>query len=175
MDGAPAPWDEPVWAADDDRRASDDLLGRQYLPEHGPQVRRHREVLAASLVVLALAFALVEVPGGRVAVRGLTGYPLPPSCASRTLLGLKCPGCGLTRSFIHLAEGDWSASWRCHRLGGFLAAVLIFQVPYRLLALQRPDRPLIPARWQGPLGVALIVLLIVNWLADVVTGRVASL
>jgi hypothetical protein len=52
---------------------------------------------------------------------------------------------------------------------------LIFQVPYRLLALRRPERPPIPARWQGRLGVALIVLLIVNWLADVVTGRVASL
>jgi hypothetical protein len=132
-------------------------------------------VLAASLVVLALAFALVEVPGGRVAVRGLTGYPLPQSCVSRALFRLKCPGCGLTRSFIHLAERDWAASWRSHRLGGVMAAVLIFQVPYRLLALRRPERPPIAASWQGPLGVALIALLIINWLADVVSGRLASL
>ena len=138
-------------------------------------MRRHRAVLALSLAVLMLAFALVEVPGGRVAVRGLIGYPLPPSCASRSLLGIRCPGCGLTRSFIHLAEGDWRASWRCHRLGGLLAAVVIFQIPYRLLAMRRPGRALIAARWQVVLGAALVALLIANWLADVVTGRLASL
>ncbi len=164
MGRAPAPWDAPEWTADDDS-----------LETVASHAGRHRQVLAASLVVMSLAFALVEVPEGRVAVRGLTGYPLPQSCVSRTLFGLKCPGCGLTRSFIHLAEGDWTASWRCHRLGGLMAAVLIFQVPYRLLALRRPERPPIPTRWQSPLGLALIALLIVNWLADVVTGRVASL
>ncbi len=125
-------------------------------------------------VVAVLAFALVEVPGARVALRGFRDYPLPQSCASRSLLGLRCPGCGLTRSIIHLAEGDWRASWRSHRLGGLMAAVLIFQVPYRLLALRRPETPLIPPRWLAALGTALIVLLIVNWLADVVTGRLAS-
>jgi hypothetical protein len=164
MPPVPSAWDEPEWPADDDSPGSEES-----------SARRHRRVLAASLIVLLLSFAMVEVPGGRVAVRGLTAYPLPPSCVSRTLLGLNCPGCGLTRSFIHLAEGDWAASWRCHRLGGLLAAVLILQVPYRLVALRRHGRPLIPTRWQGRLGLALIALLIVNWLADVVTGRVASL
>ena len=50
-----------------------------------------------------------------------------------------------------------------------------FQIPYRLMALRRPERPPIPARWRGVLAAALIALLIVNWLADVVTGRLASL
>ena len=76
------------------------------------RIRRHREVLAVAFIVAVLAFVLVEVPGGRVAFRGLREYPLPPSCVSRSLFGLNCPGCGLTRSIIHLAEGDWSASWR---------------------------------------------------------------
>jgi hypothetical protein len=94
---------------------------------------------------------------------------------SRSVLGLKCPGCGLTRSIIHLARGDWRASWRDHRLGGLLAAVVAFQIPYRLLALRRPDRLVISPRWQAILGHALIVLLIGNWLVDVVAGRVISL
>ncbi len=161
---APEPWDAPEWPADDDPA-----------PSGTGHARRHREVLAASIAVLALAFALVEVPGGRVAVRGLTHDPLPPSCVTRSLFGVRCPGCGLTRSFIHLAEGDWRASWRSHRLGGLFAAALIFQIPYRLFALRRPDRPPIPSRWQAGLGILLIALLIANWLADVVTGRLASL
>jgi len=172
-------WDAPEWPADDEPAAPGESVGPPYpavtsRPD-AAQMRRHRAVLALSLAVLMLAFALVEVPGGRVAVRGLTGYPLPPSCASRSLLGIKCPGCGLTRSFIHLADTDWRTSWRCHRLGGLLAAVVIFQIPYRLLAMRRPGRPLIAARWQVVLGAALIALLIANWLVDVVTGRLASL
>jgi hypothetical protein len=136
--------------------------------------RRHREVLAVACAVCALAFALQETPGGRVAVRGLPQIPLPQTCASRSLFGFKCPGCGLTRSVIHLAEGNWPASWRSHRLGGLMALVIVLQIPYRLLALQRPDRPLLPVRWQVWLSSALIALLIGNWLVDLVAGRVAS-
>jgi hypothetical protein len=170
-------WDAPEWPADDalDTARPGDAPDPTELAIRGEsQARRHREVLAVSCIVAVLAFALVEVPGGRVAFRGLRAYPLPPSCVSRSLLGLNCPGCGLTRSIIHLAEGDLLSSWRCHRLGMLMAAVLIFQIPYRLLALRRPETPLIPPRWLAAIGTALIVLLLVNWLADVVTGRLAS-
>jgi Protein of unknown function (DUF2752) len=139
------------------------------------RARGHRRVLALSLAVVAMAFGLVERPGGRVTVRGLTGYPLPTACASRSLLGIRCPGCGLTRSFIHLAEGDWRASWRSHRLGGLLAAMVLAQIPYRLLALRRSAPLPIPARWRSAMVAAIVALLVLNWLADVVTGRLASL
>ena len=124
--------------------------------------------------MLILPFGLVELPRGRVAVRGLTGLALPPSCPFRSLAGIRCPGCGLTRSFIHLAEGDWRASWRAHRLGMPLAALLALQIPYRVLALCRPGMGAIPGRWRAALVAAFLALLIANWLADVVTGRLAS-
>jgi hypothetical protein len=136
--------------------------------------RRHREVLAVALLVCALAVALQETPGGRVALRGVPQLPLPQTCVSRILFGVKCPGCGLTRSVIHFAEGDWRASWQSHRLGGLMAVVIALQIPYRLLALRRPERPLLPVRWQVLLSSALIALLIGNWLADLVAGRVTS-
>ena len=133
-------------------------------------VRYHREMLAVACAVVILAFLLVEVSNGRVAVRGFTGCPLPECCLSRRLFGLKCPGCGLTRSIIHLAEGDWRASWRSHRLGGLIAALIVLQIPYRLMALRRPDRALIPVRWLVVFGYVLIALLIGNWLMDVLSS-----
>ncbi|MFI5454671.1 MAG: DUF2752 domain-containing protein [Isosphaerales bacterium] len=131
-------------------------------------VQRHRQVLAVACAVGVLAFALQELPDGRVALRGFPRVPLPQTCGSRAWLGLKCPGCGLTRSIIHLAEGDWRASWHNHRLGGLMAVVIALQIPYRLLALRRTSRPVIAPRWQTVLSYALIALLVGNWLVDLV-------
>src|SRR5262245_31497603 len=136
--------------------------------------RRQREVLAVACAVWALAFLLVVLPDGRVALRGFHRFPLPQTCVSRTWLGVRCPGCGLTRSIIRLAEGDWRASWGDHRLGGLMAAVLVLQVPYRWLALRRPERHLIAPRWQALCGYVLIALLLGNWLVDLVAGQVIS-
>jgi hypothetical protein len=138
-------------------------------------LRHHRRVLAIACAVWVLAFALEEVPDGRVSVRGLPQIPLPQTCASRIWFGMRCPGCGLTRSVIHLAHWDWKSSWRSHRLGGLLALVIALQIPYRLLALKRPDRPMIEPRWQAVLAYALIALLLGNWLVDLMAGRVTTI
>jgi hypothetical protein len=146
-------------------------------PEDRPSTRpeRHREMLAIACAALLLAFLLHELPDGRIAVRGLPQFPLPQVCASRALLGLRCPGCGLTRSIIHFAEGDWRASWHDHRLGGLLAVVIALQVPYRLYALLRtPERPWLSTFWLAAIGYALVALLIANWLVDVAAGRLTS-
>jgi hypothetical protein len=136
--------------------------------------RLHRQIILIACAVLLLAFALHELPDGRVSFRGFPQVPLPQTCASRTWFGLRCPGCGLTRSIIHLAEGNWSASWQNHRLGGLMAVVIAMQIPYRLLALRRPDHPLIERRWQTMFCYALIALLLGNWLVDLAAGRVIT-
>jgi hypothetical protein len=146
-------------------------------PEDRPSTRpeRHRDVLVISCAALLLAFLLDELPDGRIAVRGLPQFPLPQVCASRALLGLRCPGCGLTRSIIHLAKGDWQASWHDHRLGGLFAMMIVFQIPYRLYALLRgPERSLFSTFWLAAIGYALVTLLIANWLVDVAAGRLSS-
>jgi hypothetical protein len=53
--------------------------------------------------------------------------------------------------------------------------VITLQIPYLLLALRRPDRPLLAPRWQAALGYALIALLLGNWLVELAAGRVTDL
>jgi uncharacterized protein DUF2752 len=137
------------------------------LTDHRAAISRHREVFCAAAVVLVLSLVLDVRSDSRVVARGFPGLALPQTCLSKALWNVKCPGCGLTRSMIHLAHGDWSASWHDHRLGAFLAVVIALQIPYRLLALRRPDRPLIPVPVQNLLSYGLIALLASNWLVDV--------
>jgi hypothetical protein len=120
-------------------------------------------MLALCAGVLILAAVLEVRPGGR----GLQAGPLPlpmQACLSKAWFGWDCPGCGLTRSFIHLAHGRWGESLRYHRVGWLLFAALLFQFPWRGWRLRR-GRPYSPAamRWALRGGVVLIVSLIGNW------------
>lgn len=46
---------------------------------------------------------------------------LPP-CSMRVLLGIRCPGCGMTTSWAHFTRGQWGQSIRVNP-GGFLLAI----------------------------------------------------
>jgi hypothetical protein len=121
-------------------------------------------MLVISCLVLGAALVLEVRPDSRVRVTGAPNALLPPLCLSREWFGVSCPGCGLTRSFVHLAHGDWSAAWRSHRLGWLLAGALLLQIPYRIHALRNPGRPLLSGRVSRRFGQCLIGLLALNWL-----------
>lgn len=40
----------------------------------------------------------------------------PTLCLSRLLLGMGCPGCGMTRASMHALHADWTAAWHYNRL-----------------------------------------------------------
>jgi hypothetical protein len=135
-------------------------------PSNNPQRRRHREMLVISAAAVVLSLVLQVRSDQRVFVPGLSRFAFPPTCMSQAWFGVKCPGCGLTRSFIYLAHGRWKESWQMHRLGWLLALALVMQFPYRIYALARnKDAPL--GYWFPKIfGYLLIAALIVNWLVD---------
>ena len=97
----------------------------------------HWAMLVFSLSLIVLALVLQVRPDQRLALRWLPGAPLPESCLWRAVGGNPCPLCGLGRSVVHLAHGDWRASLAAHRLGWLLALAALFQVPYHTVALVR--------------------------------------
>ena len=68
------------------------------------------------------------------------GKALPGSCAFDSLFGMRCPGCGLTRSFVHTAHLNWVEAFRLHPIGpiGFLAVA--GQIPWRITVARRKVR-----------------------------------
>lgn len=125
--------------------------------------RRHWEVLVVSTAVLFIAPLLEVRAAGRVGPLGLPGIVAPETCPARQWFGYTCPGCGLTRSFIHLAHGDLAASLRCNRVGWLLMALTAAQIPYRLLALSRFGYVL-PAGVTRVTGALMIAILVGNWI-----------
>jgi hypothetical protein len=75
---------------------------------------------------------------------------LPP-CSMRLILGIRCPGCGMTTSWSHFVRGDWHQSLATS-VGGFLFA--LFAVWIAFLAL----RTLFTARIPGDRTQTVIVV-----------------
>ena len=79
-------------------------------------------LLCAAIVLLSV---ILRVDGhGGVLLPYTEGPPLPGSCVLRSVFGVDCPTCGLTRSFIALADGEFARAFAFHRLGPLL---FIFQ------------------------------------------------
>ena len=59
-------------------------------------------------------------------VVGRGGLPLPlPPCLFQRVVGFPFPSCGLTRSFLALARGDWATALTYHLFGPVLVAALV--------------------------------------------------
>lgn len=136
------------------------------------QLRRervhHAGFLLAALGVITAALVLQPTPSREGL--SLLGVPLPPTCASMRL-GLPCPGCGLTRSFVLGVRLDPEA-FRLHRLGPLLLLAVVAQVPYRGWRLLRPEGPLDPDttarrdRWIRRAVLGLVGALLLNWVVS---------
>lgn len=128
--------------------------------------QRHVEMLAVAAIVFVSSVLLEVRADGRLAPAGFSQWPLPEVCPSKLLFGQRCPGCGLTHSFVALAHGDVPGSLAAHRVGWILFAALALQIPYRAAALRRPERPLLSDRAANGIAFSLIAILIGSWLAD---------
>ncbi len=70
----------------------------------------------------------------------LVDQAFPGVCTFKRLVGIDCPGCGMTRSFVSLAHGQWAQAWRYNPVGFLFFPVVAFQIPYRIVQLTRIHR-----------------------------------
>lgn len=126
---------------------------------------RHRSMLIISLIVLALSFVISI----REAHVSWLNIDLPVLCGSRALFDVECPGCGLTRSFVALADGNWASSFEYHRVGWLMFLAVLLQVPYRAYRLWQLRAEVLEPQWPRYFGYLLIAALIGNWAWNVVS------
>jgi hypothetical protein len=87
-------------------------------------------LVSASIVLLAILIT----PSSEML--SLFGVEIPVMCSFRSMFGMPCPGCGLTRSFVFLAHGRPLEGLFMNPMGPFLFAIVAFQLPYRLWRLR---------------------------------------
>jgi hypothetical protein len=131
---------------------------------------RHWTMLWVSTVIVVAAFLLQVGESGRVTPKALPDLPVPMMCGSQVCFGVDCPGCGLTRSFIALADGDVTQSYRFHRVGWVVALAVLLQFPYRIYSLWELRTRFVERTWPKWFGSGLIAVLIGSWL-----GKTAGL
>ena len=124
----------------------------------------HAVLWLGSLAILAAA-ALLEVQNETQVRVPLLDRTLPEMCYWRVMVGMDCPGCGLTRCFISAAHGDTAAAWRYNPMGLLLFGALVIQIPYRPWQLWRISSGRGEFRSLGlPYGMlGISVLLLMQW------------
>jgi hypothetical protein len=96
----------------------------------------HLLILGLCSFALAGAFLLQLSGEGRLSLSVpfiCAEIPLPDMCWSRRFIGISCPGCGLTRSFVATAHGRLFEAMASNPMGPFLYGLCWCQVPYRLV------------------------------------------
>ncbi len=129
-----------------------------------PTRQRHWEMLAAAGFISVAAACMQVLPDQHVALAYLPTWVVPPTCPMHAMLGIPCPGCGLTRSIILLAHGNLGGSLEMNRMGLIFGLAILAQFPYRIAALARPGRTILSRPWTKGIAAALIAGLVINWL-----------
>jgi hypothetical protein len=124
----------------------------------GPVRRRLDAAIALSGALLLTAGASLRIDGGQVLWPD--GTALGAMCWSRTLLGLSCPMCGMTRSVIALAHGELGASLAFHPGGVLVVLVLLGGILGAVFAAVAGRRPISarPGYWRSVEVTALACL-----------------
>jgi hypothetical protein len=97
-----------------------------------------------------------------------------PRCVFKTITGLPCPTCGLTRTVIALSRGDLDRALFLNPLAAVACGAALLYLIYAaaVLALRLPRfRPTISATGARRLRLAAVTVLGLNWIWLIATGR----
>ncbi len=96
----------------------------------------HLALLVAAVAVIVLSVLMRTVGETLVFLPG-SSLPLPESCAAKQLFGINCPGCGLTRAFIAISDGQWTRAWRFNPASFVVYLFVVGQIPWRSFQMWR--------------------------------------
>lgn len=125
----------------------------------------HGVFFCLAAIVIGLSFLMRAEGSASVYLPG-TSVAMPELCSSKRILGLPCPGCGLTRAFISISHGQFRRAWEFNATSLFVYPFVFVQIPWNAVQFW-----LIRKRGYGGtlphvhfLPIAIAVILMLNWL-----------
>ena len=128
--------------------------------------------LGGSLTILLLAAIMSIGPQRRVLLPGVS-IPLPETCMMHARFGIDCPGCGLTRSFIHFAHGRILEGMSVNPAGIAIFLFVAAQVPAASLRFAYGRSSRVAIWWSRCNEIALVflpILTCIQWIVRLVLG-----
>jgi Protein of unknown function (DUF2752) len=113
--------------------------------------------LSGSCTILVLAAFMSVGPERRVFLPGVS-VPMPETCMMHARFGLDCPGCGLTRAFIHLAHGRILEGLSLNPAGIAIFLFVAAQIPAAGLRFLSGRSSRFAILWSRCNEIALIIL-----------------
>ena len=112
----------------------------------------------------AVTRSFAIAPLAFIAVFGASRIGLPISgCIVQHLLGIRCPGCGITRSVAALLHGDLTDALAANAAGPLVCVSFVFYAAIFVLAVSRMQREEVLLRWTLRNDRLLMIGLITAW------------
>jgi hypothetical protein len=154
---------------------------------HQRPCKRRSRWLSAGLLAwllgpstILLLAAVLQIGDRRQVVVPGVEVPLPEACGLYTRFGIDCPGCGLTRCFIHNTHGRFYEAWRLSPVGSLVYLFVVCQFPLAAAHVYCHGRDLeVPktlarlTRWNEWALVTIVAMLIGQWVLKLTLGGLA--
>ena len=122
-------------------------------------------MLLVAVGILTMSI-LMRVQGENAVLLPGAVWPLPDSCMSRYWFGVDCPGCGLTRSFICMSQGEFARAAHFNFAGPLAYLFAVIQIPWRGWQLWRWKKfgEAFYSPWLFAAPIVVLCVLIAQWL-----------
>jgi Protein of unknown function (DUF2752) len=121
--------------------------------------------MVGGILCVSLAATMHVGDNRRVYLPGVS-EPVPELCALYSRFGVDCPGCGLTRTFIHMAHGQLASAWRTNPVAIFVFLFACLQIPMGMAqVILRIRNSFTEAwgSWNDWCTAGLLIALLVQW------------
>lgn len=131
----------------------------------------HWTFLLMALGIILLSFTMTAQGGDKVTLPGFAA-PLPELCATKAYTGVRCPGCGLSRSFIAISHGQFAKAWRLNPASVLVYLFVLVQIPWQAFQLSRIYRgkTILESLWLFVPLVACAIALFTQWVLKLTMG-----
>ena len=112
-------------------------------PMYRTNLTLHGVFGSIALAIIVMSFLMRCEGGSQVYMPGMT-TPMPETCSTKMMFGMNCPGCGLTRGFIAISDGDLNRAWFFNPASWIVYAFVAIQIPWHAWQASRVVRGLKP-------------------------------